>query len=132
MHQIRAYDFAANRFFETDRYLGYTEFKPGVTKDGPAKIDLALARVGPDGKPKDDEPYTAGSYVCEMLLDGKVEGTAPFNIDFPPCPPAYIVVGGPCYRFYPAGQQCPKYGEKSRDQKQCRCSEAKGWECDEG
>lgn len=133
IHQIRAYDFANNKFFETDRYLGYAELQPKKAEgnaSGPTKIDLRLERVGPDGKPKDDAPYVAGSYVCEISLDGEQQGRAAFNIDFPPCPTAIIPNGTRCFGFYPNATECPKFGEKSADPAKCKCQET-GWECAE-
>lgn len=127
-HQIRAYDFKTNAFFATDRYLGYTEFQPARSTSGPTKINFALQRLGPDGKPKDDAPFVAGSYICEVSLDGEVQGTAPFNIDFPPCPTAEIIKGTPCFGYYPENQDCPRYGDKSADPARCACR-TEGWEC---
>ena len=68
IHQIRGYDFGNDDFFQTDRYLGYAELSPEPQQTA-VKIDLQFERVGPDGKAKDDEPYPAGSYLCEMTLD---------------------------------------------------------------
>ncbi len=132
IHQIRAYNFQTSTFFETDRYLGYVEIKPDVSKDRPAVIDLSLGRVDAEGKPADNAPFTAGSYICEVALDGTIEKTAPFNIDFPPCPPAFLIPGGPCFGFFTEATKCPKYGLLSDDPAECICSPTKGWICDPG
>lgn len=130
-HQVRAYNFQSNEFFTTDRFLGYVDVKPEPTTDGPLYLDLELRPVGPDGKPKDGLPFEAGSYVCEVMLDGEIAGTANFNVDFPPCPAALIVNGTTCFGFFTGGTDCPKYGLRSDDPAKCQCSETKGWECDE-
>ncbi len=136
IHQIRAFDFQANEFFETDRYLGFVEIKPerqGGSDGQPSKpvyLDFVLGRVDADGQPKDDAPFEAGSYVCEVALDGEIQKTARFNIDFPPCPSAFLVPNGPCFRFFKEGDECPQYGILSDDPAKCTCSALRGWECD--
>lgn len=131
IHQIRRYNFDTNEFDEVNRYIGFVEIKPEPSKD-PIYIDLKLGRVDADGKPSDDAPFIAGSYVCEVALDGVIERTAPFNIDIAPCPPASLVPGGPCFGFYPHGQNCPKYGERADAIPSCRCDRKEGWQCDPG
>lgn len=130
IRQVRAYDFNRNEFFETNRILAYTEENPQPSQE-PVYLDMKLERLGPDGEPSDDAPYLAGSYVCELALDGEVQKSAAFNIDLAPCPPAFIVPETPCFGFHPEGNECPKYGERSTDPATCRCTKS-GWQCDAG
>lgn len=131
IHQVRVYNSGKDDFDGADRYIGYVEIQPAVSQAaaGPTKIDLLLGRTDQDGKDDDKAPYAAGSYICEVAIDGAIVKTASFNIDFPECPPAEIVAGLPCIGFFKDKATCPRFGLLSDDKKFCNCS-IKGWECD--
>jgi hypothetical protein len=131
VHQIRTFNFDKGDFELADRYIAFTDLHPQVEKDQkePTKLDFLLEKTDSTGKPSDTAPYLAGSYVCEVGIDGKVDKTAAFNIDFPPCPSAEIILNGPCFGFYPKDQKCPRYGLQSSDGASCTCTTDKGWDC---
>ncbi len=132
IHQVVAYDFQANKLFGTDRYLGFADIHPQVNRDqkGPTRIDLNLGRVDKNGKESDSAPFVPGSYECQIALDGTIVKTARFNVDFPTCPPAFIIPNGPCFGFFTNKTECPKYGLLSDPKLSCRCTADKGWDCD--
>lgn len=126
---LQNYDFITDRFFDTDRVLANAEEAPQPSS-GVQKVDIQLQPSDPSGKISEEGPYPPGRYQCEAYLDGILEGTAVFNIDFPPCPTSSILPLSTCYGFYPAQKDCPKYGVTSRDPARCRCSSQQGWQCD--
>ena len=84
------------------------------------------------GKLQEDSeaPFTAGSYVCEIYLDGRQQGRAAFNIDFAPCPSVSIQQQTPCVGFYRKGTECPAGGATGAPDPKCACSD-RGWECNQ-
>jgi len=126
--QLQAYDFESGKFFETDRVYAQAEFAPGRS-DGRSFIATQLQLLGPDGQQSDAIPFVPGRFQCEVYLDGKLDGIAIFNIDFPDCPVAEILGGKPCFGFFQDGRECPRYGLTSRDPAQCTCN-PRGWQCE--
>jgi hypothetical protein len=109
------------------------EVHPDVTADAPAIIALSMkpTSVGSDGKLKEDEdaPFTPGSYVCEVSVDGVTQKHAAFNIEYAPCPTVQIQQTAPCLGFYQAGTQCPAAGATGDPTPTCACTD-RGWQCD--
>jgi hypothetical protein len=122
VRQSLAYDFNLRRTFDSDRVLAYAESGPG---QGPLELPLPLPKISQ----ADGEPYEFGRYECEAWIDGHREASAIFNVLWPPCPPATVTPGAPCYGFYEEDRACPRYGESSSDPAACRCTKATGWEC---
>lgn len=108
------------------------DFHPDITKEKPALLGLTLipSSVDENGRLKEDQeaPFNAGSYICEVYLDGEKTKTVNFNIDYPPCPTAVIQQGTPCLGFYPTSEECPASGATGDPEPTCVC-EAKGWNC---
>ena len=129
IRQLQGYDFVGDSFFPTDRVVANAENSP-TPGDGIQKIDVVLTARAPDGSEADGQPFPQGHFQCEAYLDGKLEDTTIFNIEFPDCPASLITPGTLCYGFYKQNLACPKYGLTSKDPAKCRCSTAKGWECD--
>ena len=129
VRQVQAYDFVADRFFDTNRVIGNAENAP-TPGEGIQRVDVTLVPLGPDGVNSDTAPFAVGRFICEASLDGVVEKTAIFNVDFPPCPTSLINSGILCFGFYKNLTVCPRYGATSTDPANCRCSDTKGWECD--
>jgi hypothetical protein len=128
IRQRQVYDFRQDRFVDVDRVLAYSE--AGAQKsEGPFKFSLKLAKRDPSGAELEGAPYPAGRYECEILLDGRREGTAIFNVQFPPCPPAVILQGQTCYGFYKQNDLCPAAGESGDKEPTCSCDEKVGWRC---
>ena len=129
VRELQAYDFVSDKFFATDRVLTNVETAP-TPSDGIQIVDVTLKPRGPDGVETDGLPFPPGHFVCEAYLDGKLEQTAVFNIDFPDCPASMIVPATLCFGFYKQNLECPRYGVSSRDTAKCHCTTLKGWECD--
>jgi hypothetical protein len=130
VRQLQAYDFKGDRFLDTDRVTANAETAP-QPGSGLQKLNITLKPSGPDGQDADGAPFAPGRFQCEAYLDGQLEKSAIFNIDFPPCPQAAIRAASTCYGFYKKGLQCPKYGVTSHDPLTCTCKIA-GWECQDG
>jgi hypothetical protein len=128
--QLQAYDPEGNRFFATNRVYSNVEITPSP-QDGAQLVDFALQPLDAEGQPKDDAPFPPGRFVCEVRLDGELEGTAIYNIKFPPCPTS-VIAGRPdkavCLGFYEDGRECPAYGLGSTDRAICRCTGGQ-WDC---
>jgi hypothetical protein len=129
VRQLQAYDFVADRFFDTNRVTANVESAP-EPQDGIQKEDTTLSPSAPDGSQDQGAPFLPGHFQCEAYLDGTLERTVTFNVDFPPCPSATILPMGICYGFYKANAVCPRYGLTSTDKTTCRCDAAAGWACD--
>lgn len=129
IRQVQAYDFAADKFFETNRVVGNAENSPQPA-DGIQRLDITLKVLDASGQPVDGAPFAPGRYVCEASLDGVLEKTAIFNIDFPECPASTINPGTICIGFYKNLSVCPHYGASGMSPPNCQCDELKGWHCD--
>ena len=129
IRQLQAYDFVTDKTFFTDRVTTSVESSPSPSS-GIQKADVVMKPRGPDGAEVSEGPFQPGHFVCEAYLDGKLEQSAVFNVDFPDCPASTIQARSACFGFYPQNKSCKKYGLTSTDNAQCRCSATKGWECD--
>jgi hypothetical protein len=130
--QLRGAVLGTRDFREVNAVITARDFHPDVTKDKPGQLSLTMhpLTVDENGRLKEDQqaPYLAGSYVCEVSLDGEQQGKAAFNIDYPPCPTTLIQTGTPCLGFYVEGEQCPAAGATGAPEPKCTC-EATGWSC---
>jgi hypothetical protein len=131
VRQLQAYNFESDAFFETDRVVANAETSPPRAQ-GLQKLDISLRPSGPNGEEAIGSPYPPGRFQCEAYLDGTLEQTAIFNVDFPACPQASIRPKTLCYGFYKKDLRCPKYGVTSKDPLTCTCSAVTGWECEKG
>jgi hypothetical protein len=132
VRQLRTAPRGTDDFEPVDAVVVARDFRPEITKDKPALVTLALVPTSLDeeGRLKEDEeaPFNAGSYVCEVYLDGEKQKSAAFNIDYAPCPTAVILEGAPCVGFYTLGTECPANGATGQPEPTCTCGE-KGWSC---
>lgn len=119
-------------FEATNKVILANEFHPDPTPGGPTTIALTLTptRVDEEGRLQEDTeaPFTPGSYVCEVYIDGKKAKQAAFNIDYAPCPTIVIQQGLPCAGFYMTGKECPASGASGDPEPTCACTD-RGWEC---
>jgi len=129
VRQLQAYDFEADRFFETDRVAANAENSPQPST-GIQKVDVTLKPSGPTGEDASGAPFPPGRFQCEAYLDGVLQQVSIFNIDFPDCPTAAIQPLTVCFGFYKNLDVCPRYGITSRDPAKCQCTDATGWSCD--
>lgn len=129
VREVQAYDFAADKFFDANRVIGNAEQSP-TPAQGVQRLDITLTPLGPNGEQVDGAPFAPGRFICEASLDGVVEMTAVFNVDFPACPTSLIRPGTVCFGFYKNLSVCPRYGASSTGGPNCQCDEIKGWQCD--
>jgi hypothetical protein len=131
IHRVEQFNFQTGDFEGVDAYSAGIDFHPDKTNGDkePTIIDFSFERVDASGTPSDKVPYLAGTYICEIEIDGDVVKTAGFRIDFPECPQSQLTTGSTCLGYFKADTECPKHGLKSRDDKFCTCKAA-GWECD--
>ena len=132
IRQIRGAEIGTDEFVPVNKVVAASELRPEITKDKPGLATLTLSppSVDEEGNVKEDQeaPFEPGSFVCEVMLDGKLEGRAAFNIDYPPCPTKVILPGTPCFGFYTLGTECPASGATGEPDPTCTC-EAGGWKC---
>jgi hypothetical protein len=129
IRQVQAYDFPTDKFFETNRVVANAENSPQPA-DGIQLLDVTLKVLDASGQPVDGAPFPAGRFVCEASLDGSLEMSAIFNVDFPDCPASTIAVGSVCGGFYKNQSVCPHYGASAMSPPNCQCDDVKGWHCD--
>lgn len=135
VRQLQGYDYLKNVFFTTNRVIANIEAQPQPA-DGIQKIDMQLDPLPPDGSSTSttgDIPFPIGHFQCEAYLDGDLQRTAVFNINFPPaCPDSFITPSSICFGFYPLSQVCKRYGNTSDpNQGNCTCTADQGWMCDQ-
>jgi hypothetical protein len=97
--------------------LAIEEEAPGAGEDVRVFFELFMK----DG----DRPYPAGTFVCDLSLDGEVEESLAFEVQFPACPAAPLFSGLVCRDFVIGGSVCP--GATSGTN--CTCAESGLWEC---
>lgn len=128
VRMVQRYDYERNVFVDSDRVVAQAEGSP-PPGNGLQKVDLKVAKPGGDDGGDNDKPYLAGRYVCEVRLDGSLEGTAVFNVVFPPCPTAEITPNTACVGVYTSYLTCRRYGETSTEPEMCQCTPDQGWRC---
>jgi hypothetical protein len=130
IRSVQLFDFDSGRYETIDAILAYAEFKADRAQQS-TLIDLGLTPRDPrdpNKEPEDTPPFFPGRYQCDILIDGELEGSAIFNIGFPPCPPAIIPPGARCFGFYKENDVCPQYGASAQQEPKCTCTLA-GWQC---
>lgn len=100
---------------DVDYYLAFADEAPGAGEDITVSFELERA----DSK----EPYVAGRFNCELSLDGKLQETLPFVVNFA-CPEAPLVTGTLCEGFVVQGTQCPGAFDET-----CECESTGAWSC---
>jgi len=88
------------------------------------QLEKTVPRAGIDPS---QIPYTPGSYVCEIYVDGDLDRSVPFEIDFPSCPVAPPAEGGPCAGWVRPSSKCS--GAKAGVE--CTCASGGTWTCSE-
>jgi len=129
IRQVQAYDFQADKFFDTNHVFANAENSPQPA-DGVQILDITLKVLDATGQPQDGAPFPPGRFVCEASLDGVLEKTATFNIDFPDCPTSTIIGGTVCGGFYKNLTVCPRFGASTLGPPNCTCDDVKGWQCE--
>lgn len=129
IRSLQLYDFNTNRYEPLDAILAYAELD-AQRANQPTTFDLSLTARDPKNPnaPAQDAPFFPGRYQCEVLIDGELEGTAIFNVGFPPCPPAIIPPGSKCFGFYRENDLCPALGASGQPEPKCSCT-LSGWKC---
>jgi hypothetical protein len=133
IRRIMGAPFGTRAFEPENTIVAARDFRPARTEGRPGKATMALipTRIE-DGKLVEDPraPFSPGTYVCEVLIDGEEKGRAQFNIDYPPCPSVAIVDGQLCAGFYTIDPvtECPKAGLGGDDSPRCACEQTV-WKC---
>lgn len=129
IRQNARFDFANNNLVPADRITGSLD-TPGA-KGANQVLALALSKKDPvTGEDKGDLPFAPGRYTCEVRVDGKLEDSATFNVEFPPCPTSTIRTGTLCLGFYKNDTECPAFGASSKEPGTCKCNGPGGtWQC---
>ncbi len=118
--------------------LVYADFSGAGTQSLTLKPGEKDAGGNSSGGGEKPIPFPAGRFRCEVYLDGTLEASIPFNVDFAPCPPQLIENGAVCGGFYEGGRSCPRGGAGLQDSGipepnigRCTCSGEQGsqWVC---
>lgn len=100
------------------------ETAPGKTTDTIVSFRLLKVPGGVAGANDDALPYPVGTYNCELSIDGEVEESLDFAIEFPTCPILAPVSGQPCTGWVRLGSLCA--GTAGLD---CVCAPSGVWRC---
>jgi hypothetical protein len=119
LHQLSRYDYVQNQIVGFDSYPAEVEIAPGATAR--SNQSLELIKLDSDGKAGDGLPFQAGDYECQIFLDGKLQKSVKFSIQFPPCPDTRILANSTCLGFYRMGDKCPELGAASTQNLSCTC-----------
>lgn len=101
------------------------EAAPGKTTDGIVSFKL-LKTSGAMGSVNEDQlPYPVGTYTCDLSIDGDLEDSVNFAIQFPACPVLPPTAGEPCEGWVRPQSECAGfYGSP------CTCDLLSGaWVC---
>lgn len=128
IRQQQRWDAGNRQYVSTNRVLASAEASP-PRSSSTEPFDIQLIKQSATGETGDSIPFLLGRYQCEIYLDGKLEGSALFNIEEPPCPTSQIRPSSVCAGFYSDGKTCPAYGISSTDPATCTCNGASGWSC---
>jgi hypothetical protein len=103
----------------------------------PLASTLAVEDVSPGGtgsdvivafefvKPELSAPWPAGSFSCDLSIDGELVASVPFRILYPDCPLAPPQQHDSCAGFFLPQSKCT--GAISRQT--CECTDEGSWEC---
>ncbi len=119
---FRALDFATppkGDLVPTNTVLAVADENPGGTGDD---IMATFQLI----KTKDaTAPWPAGKFVCELSIDGALEESIPFEIDYPECPLQPPLDGDACAGFFLPQSTCT--GAITAET--CVCSDGGAWQC---
>jgi hypothetical protein len=97
--------------------IGAEEQAPGAGSD----INAAFLIEKPAGS----NFYPAGAFSCELYLDGELEESLDFEVQYPACPFAPIEADATCAGLVLLGSQCPSPAGGT-----CTCAVDSGlWSC---
>jgi hypothetical protein len=105
-----------------------------VAEDAPGHTTLTLTAFAmlqtPAGTstsmaPLQGVPYPAGNFVCELSIDGQLEESVSFTIDYPACPAVPVAPTIPCQGWVKQGSVCPSENPGHT----CTCAASGQWEC---
>ncbi|HEY3594720.1 MAG TPA: hypothetical protein VGL13_12630 [Polyangiaceae bacterium] len=98
------------------------ESAPGKTDDTMVSFQLLKSPSGVGNE--DNLPYPAGTFTCELSIDGELEDTVEFSIDFPACPILPPTGGEPCAGWVRPGSACDGAAGLT-----CSCDPSGAWVC---
>lgn len=126
IRQTVAYDEAADKTTEVDIVAAIASSGPGRAQG--VNVAVSLTPANADGTPNEDGAFPVGEYLCEIYLDGELEASVPFRIDFPSCPAYAIAPNSACQGFFRRNTTCPRFGASSLDKSECKCTDGL-WRC---
>ena len=113
---------------DTNRVLAAVEDSPAPS-EASQRAAVPLLALDEKGQPAANAPVPAGTFRCEVYLDGVLGGFADFKVDFADCPAALITDRTECSGYFQPEKVCPRYGATSTDKTTCKCTEG-AWLCD--
>ena len=132
IRQVASAPIGTDAFESVNAVVAANEFHPELTKERPTLVAMSLVPTSLDeeGRVVEDTqaPFNAGSYKCEVYLDGEKVKSVDFNVDYPSCPTTVIHQGTPCLGYYTLNKECPASGLTGDQDLTCIC-EASGWNC---
>jgi len=108
-----------------DRLYTFKEAAEGATEA--TKFDTSFFPTV-NGQRDTSAPFPPGRYQCELLLDGKLDRMAVFNVRFAPCPGAVVNSSEKCAGFYAPGIACPGVSTAGVSTT-CTCDPGPDWVC---
>jgi hypothetical protein len=95
---------------------------------GTTTVAFQLLKATPSNGDTSTVPFVPGKYECDLYVNGDLDRTVPFDIEFPDCPVAPPSDGGPCAEWVPPGAVCP--GAEAGVTCTCGADPVKGtWSC---
>ena len=119
---------AAGQLVPVVDVYGAGEQAPGRTTLALAAFTMTKAPIAESSTstvPQDALPFPAGEFVCDLSVDGVVEETVPFSIDYPACPTVPVAPTIPCRGWVQQGAVCPAATPNTS----CTCAASGTWEC---
>jgi hypothetical protein len=121
----KIYDPASDTLVPARGIAWLGESAPGKTEGMFVVFELGKVAAG-DGSSSERSPFPAGTFTCELAIDGEREDSVDFEVAFPACPVLPPITGQLCAGWVRAGSRCQ--GAESRP---CLCDEGTGaWQCD--
>jgi hypothetical protein len=103
----------------TDTVLAVQDTSPDATGSDIVVAFQLIKTADPQG------PWPAGKFACDLSIDGELEASVPFEIQYPACPFQPPSDGDQCAGFFLPQSQCA--GADAAQS--CVCSEAGVWRC---
>lgn len=118
------YDAASGALVPAEGIGWIGETAPGKTTDTIVSFKLLKAASNAGPVNEDEIPYRVGTYTCDLSIDGDLEGSVDFDIQFPSCPVLPPTSGEPCAGWVRVGSDCVGIFGST-----CACDGSGTWVC---